>query len=45
MTKKTLNVGIVGYGFMGRTHANAYRNVGTFFDVPLQPVLKAAWSR
>ena len=45
MTKKTLNVGIVGYGFMGRTHANAYRNVGTFFDVPLQPVLKAACGR
>jgi predicted dehydrogenase len=45
MSKKTLNVAIVGYGFMGRTHANAYRNVGTFFDVPLQPVLKAACGR
>ena len=45
MSKKNLNVGIVGYGFMGRTHANAYRNVAAFFDVPLQPVLKAACGR
>jgi predicted dehydrogenase len=24
---KTLNIGIVGYGFMGRAHSNAYRKV------------------
>lgn len=39
MTKK-LNVGIIGYGFMGRTHSNAYRKVRNFFDVPYEPVLK-----
>jgi predicted dehydrogenase len=39
MTKQ-LNVGIIGYGFMGRTHANAYHNVANFFSVPYQPVLK-----
>jgi predicted dehydrogenase len=39
MTKQ-LNVGIIGYGFMGRTHSNAYRKVTNFFDVPYQPVLK-----
>jgi len=39
MTKQ-LNVGIIGYGFMGRTHANAYRKVTNFFDVPYEPVLK-----
>jgi predicted dehydrogenase len=39
MTKQ-LNVGIIGYGFMGRTHSHAYRNVGNLFDVPYEPVLK-----
>ncbi|HPC94381.1 MAG TPA: Gfo/Idh/MocA family oxidoreductase [Sedimentisphaerales bacterium] len=37
---KSLNVGIIGYGFMGRTHSNAYRKVAHFFDVPYRPVLK-----
>ena len=45
MAKKPLNIGIVGYGFMGRTHANAYHNAANFFDVPLVPVLKAACGR
>ena len=40
MTRK-LNVGIVGCGFMGRTHSNAYHRVNQFFDVAYQPVLKA----
>jgi predicted dehydrogenase len=38
--KKTLNVGLIGYGFMGRTHSNAYRKVSNFFDIPYKPVLK-----
>ena len=42
MAKKPLNIGIVGYGFMGRTHANGYHNAAKFFDTPLVPVLKAA---
>jgi predicted dehydrogenase len=40
---KTLNVGMIGYGFMGRTHSNAYRRVTNFFDVPFEPVLKVAF--
>src|ERR1700712_1397627 len=44
-TKKQLNVGIVGYGFMGRTHANAFRKVGNFFDLPYDLVMKAACGR
>ncbi len=44
-TKKPLNIGIIGYGFMGRTHANAFRKVSNFFDLPYQPVLKAACGR
>ena len=38
--KKTLNVGMIGYGFMARTHSNAYRKVGNFFELEYQPVLK-----
>jgi len=45
MSKKPLNIGIVGYGFMGRTHANGYHNAAKFFDTPLVPVLKAACGR
>ena len=40
-----LNVAIVGYGFMGRAHSNAYRQVGRFFDLPFEPVLKVASAR
>src|SRR6185503_114745 len=42
---KKLNVGIVGYGFMGRAHSNAYRKVNHFFDLEYQPVLKAVCAR
>ena len=45
MAKKPLNIGMVGYGFMGRAHSNAYRRVGNFFDLDYQPVLKAACGR
>jgi myo-inositol 2-dehydrogenase/D-chiro-inositol 1-dehydrogenase len=40
-----LNVGLVGYGFMGRTHSNAFHQVTRFFDVPYRPVLKAFCAR
>jgi myo-inositol 2-dehydrogenase/D-chiro-inositol 1-dehydrogenase len=43
--KKKLNVGLVGYGFMGRTHSNAFGKVNTFFDLDYQPVLKAVCAR
>ena len=42
---KKLNIGIIGYGFMGRAHSNAYRKVNNFFDVGYEPVLKAACAR
>src|SRR2546421_1174774 len=42
---KQLNIGVVGYGFMGRTHSNAFRTVGKFFDLPYQPVLKTVCAR
>jgi predicted dehydrogenase len=34
-----------GYGFMGRTHSNAYAKVNHFFDLEYQPVLKAICAR
>ena len=43
--KKHLNIGLVGYGFMGRTHSNAFRQAPVFFDLPWQPVLKAVAAR
>src|SRR6185436_4460974 len=42
---KQLNVGIVGYGFMGKAHSNAYRKVNNFFDLKYHPVLKAVCAR
>ena len=33
MTRKTLNIGMVGYGFMGRTHSNAFAQAPHFFDL------------
>ena len=38
---KKLNVGLIGCGFMGRTHSNAHRKVNNFFNLEYQPVLKA----
>jgi predicted dehydrogenase len=43
--KKPLNIGIIGCGFMGKAHSNAYATVGHFFDLQHQPVLKAVCSR
>jgi myo-inositol 2-dehydrogenase/D-chiro-inositol 1-dehydrogenase len=43
--KKKLNIGLVGYGFMGRTHSNAFLQAPRFFDVPFEPVLKAVCAR
>jgi predicted dehydrogenase len=42
---KSLNIGLVGYGFMGRTHSNAFLQAPRFFDLPLKPVLKAVAAR
>jgi len=42
---KPLNIGLVGYGFMGRTHTNAYVTANNFFDLEYRPVLKAVCAR
>jgi predicted dehydrogenase len=43
--KKSLNVAVIGYGFMGRTHSNGYKRVNDFFDLEYRPVLKAICGR
>lgn len=40
-----LNIGLVGYKFMGRTHSNAWRQAARFFDVPYEPVLHTLCGR
>jgi len=40
-----INVGMIGYGFMGRTHSNAFSQVNHFFDIPYRPVLKTVCAR
>ena len=45
MARKPLNIGLVGYGFMGRTHSNAFLQAPRYFDLPYAPVLKAVAAR
>ena len=45
MAQKPLNIGLVGYGFMGRTHSNGYKRVNDFFDLDYRPALKAVCGR
>lgn len=43
---KQLRIGLIGTGFMGRTHSNGYKRVGDFFPALVyRPVLKAVCSR
>src|SRR5207248_2205558 len=43
--RKPLRIGMIGYGFMGRAHSNAYRRVNNFFDLEYEPVLQAVCAR
>src|SRR5919112_411544 len=44
--KKLLRIGLIGVGFMGRTHSNGYKRVGDFFpELEHQAELKAVCSR
>jgi predicted dehydrogenase len=42
---KKVNVGLVGYKFMGKAHSNAYSDVAMFFDMDAEPVMKAICGR
>ena len=44
--KKPLRIGLIGYGFMGRTHSNAFRKVPNFFpELKYEPQLAAVCAR
>jgi predicted dehydrogenase len=46
MSKRQLNVALIGYQFMGKAHSNAYRQVARFFDdLEVEPVLKVICGR
>ena len=42
---KPLNICMIGYGFMGKAHSNAYSTVSNFFELEYKPVLKAICAR
>ncbi len=42
---KRLNVGIIGYKFMGKAHSNAWLKAPKFFDLDVRPVMKVACGR
>src|SRR6185503_17011763 len=43
---KEIRIGLIGCGFMGRTHSNGYNRVPNFFpELEYRPVLKAVCSR
>jgi predicted dehydrogenase len=44
-SKKKLNIAMIGSGFIGKVHSNAFRQVGHFYDVPYELHLKAICGR
>jgi predicted dehydrogenase len=43
--KKTLNIAMIGDGFIGKAHSNAFHQVGRFFEVPYALNLKLVCAR
>lgn len=41
----TLNVGMIGYSFMGAAHSQAWRTAPHFFELPLVPAMSAVAGR
>ncbi len=42
---KNINVGMIGYKFMGKAHSHAYRDVAMFFETETIPVMKVICGR
>ena len=45
MARQKLRIGMVGYGFMGRTHSNAFSQAPRYFDLNREPELTAICAR
>lgn len=43
--RNCLNVGLVGYKFMGKAHSNAFQRLGMFFDPEVKVCMKAICGR
>jgi predicted dehydrogenase len=43
--KERVNVALIGQGFMGRTHSNAWGQVAKFFKAPLKPVMHSVFGQ
>lgn len=43
--RDTLNIGLVGYKFMGKAHSNAYHKIGMFFEPSAKICMKAICGR
>jgi len=41
----TINVALIGQGFMGRSHSNAWGQVAKFFKPPIQPVMHTVFGQ
>jgi len=40
-----INVAMIGQGFMGRSHSNAWGQVAKFFDAPIKPVMHTVFGQ
>jgi predicted dehydrogenase len=45
VNSKKINVGMVGYKFMGKAHSHAYKDIGMFFEPGADVVMKAICGR
>lgn len=45
MSKRKLNVAMIGSGFIANVHSNAFRQVGHFFDIPYEVCCKVVCGR
>lgn len=45
MATRKINVGLIGYKFMGKAHSHAWRTVSRFFDLDAEPVMKVVCGR